>query len=98
GEPYARGDVGDEDERGRRALQALDAADAAETGAAEAGQVADPLPQRELERGDRGELAAEAQELDRLVTHGNRPFPPPAQAVRERNGRWCASGGRSRVH
>ncbi|PYR33672.1 MAG: hypothetical protein DMF93_24805 [Acidobacteria bacterium] len=98
GEAHAGGDVGDEDERRRRILEPFDAADVRVAAVPERAQMADALAQRELEGGDRRQLAAQAQELDRLVPHWIGRPPPHAKTVREGLWRWRANVCRGWFH
>ena len=66
-EAHARRGLGDEREGGLGVLEPLDAPDPRVAGVPERRQVADPLPQRELERRHRRQLAAQAEDLDRFV-------------------------------
>ena len=81
-----------------RILEPFDAAHAAVAGVAEGGEMAQSLAERELKRRHPGELAAQAEHLDRLVARAVDGKPAGAETVLERDGIGSRRGRDGWIH
>ncbi len=92
GEPHAGRRVGDQRQRRSGILQPLDGPHVRVTGVAEGRQPADAFAQRELERWNRGQLAAEAEHLHGFVAAAIDDETAFTEAILERQ--WDGRGRR----
>ena len=97
---HARRVLGHERQGRSLIVQSIDAANAREIGMAEVREAAHTLAQRELERGNRGELASQAEDFERLIG-GVDHMAPFAEAILKHDAcrRACrGTGSHSWIH